>query len=174
MVAKGMVDYFYYDYVISWMELLHIVVSWVLMSWTIVPSWEEIMVLDIDSSYVMERESLRVKKRQPTNKKRDCRWDYSISQPREGYGANRADMNFEIVELKSCRIAIMLLHVLWWRSCWRAKKAVAASFVFEITVPGKNDFSRKIQIKSSQSQQSAVSSQQSAQHNDGRMKCTIY
>jgi hypothetical protein len=54
VVAKGMVDYFYCDYVISWMELLHIVVSWVLLSWTIVPSWEEIMVLDIDSSYVME------------------------------------------------------------------------------------------------------------------------
>ena len=54
-----MVDYFYYDYVISWMELLHIDVSWVLMSWTIVPSWEEIMVLDIDSSYVMGRESLQ-------------------------------------------------------------------------------------------------------------------
>jgi hypothetical protein len=67
VVAKGMVGYFYYDYVISWMELLHIVVSWVLMSWTIVPSWEEIMVLDIDSSYVMEERASRVKKRQPTS-----------------------------------------------------------------------------------------------------------
>lgn len=91
-----MVDYFYYDYVISWMELLHIVVSWVLMSWTIVPSWEEIMVLGIDSSYVMGRErASRVKKRQPTNNKEKIdRWDYSISQPREGYGANRADNEF--------------------------------------------------------------------------------
>src|SRR5210317_1804345 len=109
VVAKGMVDYFYYDYVISWMELLHIVVSWVLMSWTIVPSWEEIMVLDIDSSYVMGRESLQGQEETTNSQQREIdRWDYSISQPREGYGTNRADDQFEIVELKSCRIAIML------------------------------------------------------------------
>jgi hypothetical protein len=69
VVAKGMVGYFYYDYVISWMELLHIVVSWVLMSWTIVPSWEEIM--GIDSSYVMGREPQGQEETQPTTTKRD-------------------------------------------------------------------------------------------------------
>lgn len=95
VVAKGMVDYFYYDYVISWMELLHIVVSWVLMSWTIVPSWEEIMVLDIDSSYVMGRESLQGQEETTNSQQREIdRWDYSISQPREGYGTNRADDEF--------------------------------------------------------------------------------
>lgn len=104
-----MVDYFYYDYVISWMELLHIVVSWVLMSWTIVPSWEEIMVLDIDSSYVMGRESLRVKKRQPTHNKE--RLTVGIIQSHSHGRVMEQTVpidEFEIVELKSCRIAIML------------------------------------------------------------------
>lgn len=109
VVAKGMVGYFYYDYVISWMELLHIVVLWVLMSWTIVPSWEEIMVLDIDSSYVMEERASRVKKRQPTTTKE--RLTVGIIQS-HSHGRVMEQtvpmMNLKSLNLKSCRIAIML------------------------------------------------------------------
>lgn len=76
VVATEMVDYFYYDYVISWMELLHIVVSWVLMSWMIFPSWEEIM--DIDSYYVMEESLLGQEETTTTTKREIGRWDYSI------------------------------------------------------------------------------------------------